>query len=327
MRNIFLNRAIAEAVIKEMELDPNVVLIGEDVVNRGGGMSAFLGVYNKFPDRCLDMPIAESGYGHFSNGAALCGLRPVVDFMFSDFLALPFDPIVNGAAKFHYCSLGKSPVPIVYVAANGGRGTYDGVGSGCNHSQTSEAWFMNVPGLKIVAPYYPEDACGLMRAAIRDNDPVLFLYHEGSLGRKQEVPDVIEPIPLNRAAKVLHEGDAATVVAIQSMVPLAVQAAQQLADEGVQIDLIDPRVLIPLDIEKIAGSLKKTGKLVIVTEEHTRGSFAGEILRQLTEMDITMFRKSPKVIGALNTPIASGYGEAYIMPHTEDIVKAVKDLL
>lgn len=327
MRNLYLNRAIAEAVKKEMALDPSVVLLGEDIFNRGGGMSAFLGVYQEFPDRCIDMPICESGFTHFANGAALGGLRPIVDFMFSDFATIPYDAVVNGAAKFRYCSLGKVCVPTVYVAANGGRGTYDGVGSGCNHSQCAEAWFMNVPGLKILAPYYPSDACGLMRSAIRDNDPVIFFYHEGSLGVREEVEDEIEPIPINNAAKIMREGTDVTVVAIQSMVPLAKKAAEELEAEGISVELIDPRVLIPFDLEKVSASVAKTGKLVIVEEAPTRGSFAGEILRLLTEKDVTMFKKSPKVLGALNSPIASGFGEAYIMPHTKDIVAAVKELI
>lgn len=159
MRQLYLNRAIAEAVAQEMKRDERVVLIGEDIINRGGGMSTFLGVYDQFPDRCLDMPIAESGFTHFGNGAALAGMRPIVDLMFSDFSALAFDAIVNGAAKFRFNSQGEACVPIVYVMANGGRGAYTGgVGSGCNHSQCVEGWFQNIPGLKIVAPYYPSDA-------------------------------------------------------------------------------------------------------------------------------------------------------------------------
>lgn len=327
MRDIYLNRAIAEAVYKEMEQDKNVILLGEDILNRGGGLSTFLGVPQQFPDRCLDMPICESGYTHFANGCAFAGLRPVVDLMFSDFIALSFDAIVNGAAKFRFNSLGEVQIPAVYVAGNGGRGTYDGVGSGCNHSQCVEAWFMNVPGLKIVAPYYPSDALGLMRSSIRDNDPVLYLYHEGSLGIRENVEDEVTPIPLNNAAKILREGKDVTIIAIQSMVPVALNAAKILEEEGICVELIDPRVLIPFDFEKVAVSVQKTGRLMIVEEAPTRGSFAGEILRMICETCPEALKKPAKILGAKNSPIGSGFAEAYIMPHKEHIIAAAKALM
>lgn len=327
MRDIYLNRAIAEAVSLEMEHDEKVILLGEDIINRGGGMSTFLGVPEKYPERCFDMPICESGYTHFANGCAFAGLRPIVDLMFSDFSAIAFDPIVNGAAKFRFNGLGGCQIAAVYVAGNGGRGTYDGVGSGCNHSQCIESWFMNVPGLKIVAPYYPEDALGLMRSSIRDNDPVLYLYHEGSLGARQKIADEVEPIPLNHAAKVLREGSDVTIVAIQSMVPLALKAADKLAEKNISVEIIDPRVLIPFDSEKVLASVKKTGHLLIAQEAHTRGSFAGEILRIVVESCPEALKGPAKVVGALNAPIASGFAEAYIMPHVEDIVREAEKMV
>ncbi len=326
MRNIYLNRAIAEAVSKEMELDDKVILLGEDTINRGGGMSTYLGVPQKFPDRCFDMPIAEVGFTQFALGAASTGFRPVVDLMFSDFTAVCFNAIANDAAKWRFNSLGKVAAPIVYVAANGGRGTYDGVGSGVNHSQCVEAWFMNVPGLKIVMPYYPKDAMGLLRSCIRDDDPVLFLYHEGSLGVREEVEDEIAPIPLTNAAKIMREGTDVTIVALQSMVPVALNAVKELEAHGVSAELIDPRVIIPFDYDKVIASVEKTGRLVIVEEAPTRGSFAGEIIRVLCEKDPAMFKKPVKVLGALNSPIGSGYSEALMMPHKEDIINAVEEL-
>lgn len=324
MRDLYLNRAISEAVAKEMECDNRIVLIGEDIINRGGGMSTYLGIPQVYPDRCLDMPIAEAGFTQFAIGAAMAGMRPVVDLMFSDFMTLTHDAIVNGAAKYRFNSLGELSVPTVFVGGNGGRGTYDTVGSGCNHSQCVESWFTNVPGLKIVAPYYPSDALGLMRSAIRDNDPVIFLYHEGSLGVRESVPEEIEPIPLNNAAKIMREGTDITIVAIQSMVPLAVKAVEELVEKGISAELIDPRVLIPFDSKKVLDSVKKTGRLLVVQEAHTRGSFAGEIFRLVIEDCPQVLKKPAKLLGALNTPIASGFAEAYIMPHKEDIVKAAQ---
>ena len=325
MRQLYLNRAIAEAVHKEMQADERVILIGEDIINRGGGMSTFLGVPDAFPQRCLDMPIAESGFSHFGNGAALAGLRPIVDLMFSDFASIAFDAIVNGAAKFRFNTLGEVAVPIVYIMANGGRGTYDGVGSGCNHSQCVESWFMNVPGLKIVAPYYPSDVLGLMRSSIQDDDPVIFLYHEGSLGIREAVEDDVVPISLNNAAKVMREGSDLTIIALQSMVPLAVKAAEELEKDGISVDLIDPRVLIPFDKEKLFASIGKTGKLLVVQEAHTRGGFGSEII-SMAAQECLGDLKAVKLVGAKNSPIGSGFAEAYIMPHTEDIVKAAKEL-
>jgi len=326
MRQIYLNKAIAEAVMIEMKRDEKVVLMGEDIVNRGGGMSTFLGVPQAFPDRSMDMPLAESGFTHFANGAALAGYRPVVDLMFSDFSAITMDAIVNGAAKFRFNSLGKISMPITYVMANGGRGVYDGVGSGCNHSQCVESWYSNVPGLKIVAPYYPVDILGLLRASIQDNDPVIFLYPEASIGLRGEIPDEDYVIPLNGAAKIMNEGSDVTLVAIQSMLPLAVKAVEELKKEGISVELIDPRVLIPFDEEKVINSVKKTGKLVIVHEGHKRAGYGSEIAAIMAEKCFESLKAPVKRVGALNAPIGSGYTEAYIMPHVEDIVKAVKEI-
>ena len=186
---------------------------------------------------------------------------------------------------------------------------------------------MNVPGLKIVAPYYPSDTLGLLRASIRDDDPVLFLYHEGSLGVREKVEDEVEPIPLNNAAKIMREGGDITVVAIQSMVPLALKAVEELAGKGVSAELIDPRVLAPFDSGKVLDSVKKTGRLLIVQEAPTRGSFGGEILRLVAESCPQALKCPAKVLGAQNSPIASGFAEAYIMPHKEDIVKAAEGML
>jgi pyruvate/2-oxoglutarate/acetoin dehydrogenase E1 component len=324
MRELYLNRAIAEAVIKEMERDPHVILMGEDIINKGGGMSIFMGTYDKFPERCLDMPISESGFTHFANGAATVGLRPVVDLMFSDFASVPFDAIVNTAAKISFISQGEAQCPTVYVMGNGGRGTYGGPGMGCNHSQCTEGWFINVPGLKIVMPYYPADALGLLRAAIRDNDPVIFMYHQGSLGLRGPVPDEDYIIPLNNAAKVIRKGSDVTVVAIQSMLPLAVKAAAQLEELGISAELIDPRVIVPLDREKIINSVKKTGRLLVVQEAHSRGGIGSEII-SIVARECIGGLKAVNLLGALNSPIGSSFTEACLMPHVEDIVQAVQE--
>lgn len=327
MKQMYLNRAMAEAVAEEMARDERVVVMGEDLLNRGGGMSIFMGIPAKYPERCVEMPIAESGYSCFANGAAYAGHRPVVDLMFSDFSTLASNAIICGAAHFRFSTMGKESCPVVYMLANGGKATYGGAGYGCNHSECIEAWFQNVAGLKILAPYYPADVKGLLKAAIRDDDPVLFLYHAGSIGRKGEVPEEEVIIPINKAARVIKEGKDVTIVAIQSMVPLAEKAAVELAAEGIDAEVIDPRVLVPLDEEKIVASVKKTGRLVIVHEAHVRGGFGGEIAAIVSEHCVPGLKAPIKRVGSLNSPISSGYAEELMMPHVEDIVKAVKSVM
>jgi pyruvate dehydrogenase E1 component beta subunit len=325
MAKMYLNRAIAAAVSEEMERDESVILLGEDIINTGGGLSVYLGVPQKFPDRCLDMPIAEAGYAYFGVGAAVSGLRPIVDMMFSDFGTICSDAISNGAAKIAFSTQGTVGCPIVFVMANGGRGTYGNFSSGCHHSQCVESWFQNVPGLKIAAPYYPADVKGLLKASIRDNDPVVFLFHEGSTGVSGMIPDGEHIIPLTNAANILREGKDITIVAIQSMVPLAVKAAENLSGQGIDAEIIDPRVLIPLDEKKIVDSARKTGKLLVVQEAPRRGAFGGEIVSTVVEqLGDTGIRV--KRLGSLNAPIGNGFAEYYLMPKEEDIINAAKNL-
>jgi len=325
MRELTLNFAIAEAIDKEMQLDKNTVLLGEDILS-GGGMGIYIGLAKKHPNNCFDMPICESGFSHFANGAAMAGARPIVDIMFSDFATIASDAIINGAAKFRFCTLGEVSVPVTYILADGGMGTYDGVGVGCNHSQSMISMFMNYPGLKIVAPFYPSDTLGLLRSSIRDNDPVLFFFHQGSLGLREQVTEEDYIIPLTGAAKIMREGKDITIIAVHSMIPLAEKAAEELAAKGISVELIDPRVLIPLDKKKIINSVKKTGRLIIAHEAPTRGSFAGEILREILEEDASILKAPVKVLGSQNAPLGSGFAEAYIMPHVKDFIEAAQKL-
>lgn len=326
MRNLYLNRAISEGVAKEMEKDKSILLIGEDMLNRGGGLSIFMGCQTAYPDQVYDMPIAECGFSNFGVGLAMGGHKVIVDLMFSDFSTLAADPIINSAAKISFNSLGKTSCSMVFTMGNGGRGTYDGVGSGVNHSQCVEAWYMNVPGLKIVMPYYPSDALGLMRSSIRDKDPVIFLYHEGSLGTREECEDEIDAIPLTNAAKVMTEGNDITIIALQSMVPLAVEAVAELKEKGINAELIDPRVIVPLDTDKLVQSAKKTKKVLVVQEAPSRGGIGGEIISQIAQR-CAKDLEGVDVLGALNAPIGSGFSEAYIMPHTKDIIERATALV
>lgn len=325
MARMYLNRSIAAAVAEEMARDETVILLGEDIINGGGGLSIYLGVPQKFPDRCLDMPIAEAGYSYFGVGAAVAGMRPIVDMMFSDFASICADAVSNGAAKVAFMTQAKCACPITFIMANGGRGTYGSFGSGCHHSQCTESWFQNVPGLKIVAPYYPADVKGLLKASIRDDDPVVFMFHEGSTGTAGEIPDGEHIIPLNNAANILRAGKDVTIVAIQSMVPIAVKAASELERLGIDAEVIDPRVLIPLDIEKILGSVEKTGRLVVVQEAPRRGAFGGEIVSEVVER-MGERHVSVKRLGSMNAPIGNGCVEYFLVPKVENIVSAAREL-
>lgn len=331
-------KAASMALKKEMAADPSVVLMGHDVRTTGGGIGAFMGISDLYDsERCVHMPIAEAGNSWFALGAAVAGLRPVIDLAYSDFATLCSDAIINGAAKIRFNSRGKAKCPIVYFFGNGGNATYGGFSSGNGHEQSMENLFLNVPGLKVVAPYFPSDIYGLLRASIQDDDPVVFLPHRGSAGRGR-VPGVnaedLTPfdenhfIPLNNAANILREGSDVTIVAISGMVAIALQAAKELEKEGIHAEVIDPRVLVPLDSKKICDSVKKTGRLIIVQEAHRTGGFSGDILSAVMTTDAANYLKAPvKLCAAMNSPIPCGYTAVMMMPHKEDVIAAAKELL
>lgn len=326
MAKMYLNKAMAKGAMLEMEKDEKVIVFGEDIINRGGGMSNLIGVPDKFPDRCFDMPIAEQSFTNMAVGAAMLGMKPIVDLMFSDFAAVCADSIINCAPKMRFQTFGQTEIAVVYVAANGGRGTFGQPGTGQTHSQCIESWFMNVPGLKIVAPYYPEDALGLMRSSIQDKDPVLYLYHEGSLGVKGEV-NCEDPIPLTNAGKVVREGTDVTILAVQSMVPVSLKAAEELEKDGISVEIIDPRVLIPFDKETLIKSVQKTGRLVITHEAPKRGGVGGEIAAIASEFCFDALKAPIIRVAGMNCPIGPGLHEYYLAPHVDDIVNGVKQTL
>lgn len=325
MSNYFLNQAISTAVQKEMAVDPKLYLVGEDIIS-GGGLSVFRGVNAKFPERLKEMPIAELGYCHFANGMAMMGYHCVVDLMFSDFLWVPADAITNSAAKMRFNFQGETSVPVVYVCGNGSRGIFGGFGSGVNHSQCSESWLMNIPGLKIVAPYYPEDAMGLMRGSIRDGDPVVYFYHFGSLPVKQDIVDDDIVLPLSCGCKVRRTGDAVTILALQAALPLAEEAAAELAKEGIEVEVIDPRVLIPFDKKTVLDSVRKTGKLLVAQEGNTRGSWGMQAIAEIA-LETVGVLKDVKMVGQKNAPIGSGYYEEMLNIKTKTIYDAVKAMV
>lgn len=322
MREIAMNQAILEAQMEEMERDPNVFLIGEDVAQMGSVFGQSVGLYQKFgPDRVFNMPVAESGYANFGVGAAMAGKRPIVEMQFADFVIMGFDAVANQGPKQRYMSGGELSAPMTIRAPQGA-----GCGAAAQHSQCIESWFMNFPGIKILMPSTPYDAKGLLKTAIRDNDTVLFLEHKAMMGIKGEVPEEEYTIPMGQA-NVMVEGKDVTIIALQSQVYQALEAVQELAKEGVSAEVIDPRTLIPFDKKTIGDSVKKTGRVLIVHEAPKRGGFGGEISAIISEYFFP-YLKAPIVrVGAANIPLPFGMPEQYCLPNKDIIVKSVKDLL
>lgn len=280
-RKISYSQAINEALALEMERDNSVILMGEDVCGGhgtdqpldawGGVLGVTKGLHAKFGDRIMDTPISESGYIGAAIGAATCGLRPVAELMFIDFMGVCLDQIANQAAKFRYMFGGKAETPVVIRTMIGG-----GFRAAAQHSQCWYSIFTHIPGLKVVVPSSPYDAKGLLTTAIRDNDPVIFCEHKALYATKGEVPEENYTIPFGQANTV-REGKNVTIVALGLMVHKATQAATDLARDGIECEIIDPRTTSPLDTETILRSVEKTGRLVVVDEANDRCGMAADI--------------------------------------------------
>ena len=322
MRNMTYAEALREAILNEMRRDPTVFLLGEDIGRFGGTFGVTRGLIDEFgEDRVRDTPISETAITGVSIGAAATGMRPVAELMFMDFVTVAMDQLVNQAAKMRYMFGGKITIPMVLRMPAGA-----GIQAAAQHSQSLEAWFTHVPGLKVVYPSTPKDALGLMISAIRDDNPVVFVEHKVLYSMKGDVPDINEPIPLG-VADTKREGSDVTVVATGLMVHKALKAAEILSKEGIEAEVIDPRTLFPLDKEKIFNSLKKTHKVVIVTEEVKRGSWGGELAAMIAEEMFDYLDAQIVRIGALNTPIPfTTVLENVVIPNEEDIIKAVKSI-
>lgn len=314
-----INRALADA----LEADEEVFLLGEDIAGGGGPFKITDGLLDRFgPRRVYDTPISEQAIAGCAIGAALQGLRPVAEIMFADFAAVCFDQLVNQMAKMRYMSGGQVTVPVTVRFSNGA-----GVGLGCQHSQTGENWFLNVPGLKLVAPSNPADAYGLLRAAIDDPDPVLYFEHKGMYNDKGELPDEPEPMLIGRAA-VVREGDSATVVATQAMVREALAAADELAAEGVSIEVIDLRTIMPFDAETVGKSVETTNHLVVVEESPFGGCWGSTVMSAIVSERFESLDRPPLAITADRTPIPFGEAMEHAwMPSAARIVAGVKQML
>jgi pyruvate/2-oxoglutarate/acetoin dehydrogenase E1 component len=265
--------AIRDALMEEMERDERVILFGEDVAAAGGVFKVTPGLHERFgAERVFDTPIAELALSGAAFGSAVTGLRPVIEIMFGDFMALPMDALVNAAAKFWYMSNRQAPVPLVVRSAVGGGGRF-----GAIHSQIHATWFQGVPGLRIVCPSTPAEAKGLLKAAIRDDNPCLFLEHKRLYSVKGDPPPAGEVLPLGRA-RVAREGADVTIVSVMKGVPDSLAAAEALADDGIDAEVIDLRTLRPVDVETVLASVERTNRIVCVEEGPLTGGWAAGLL-------------------------------------------------
>lgn len=298
------------AMSEEMRRDPDVFLMGEDVGIFGGDFGTSVGMLEEFgPERVRDAPISEAAISGAAAGAAMTGLRPIVDMTFMDFSVIAMDAIVNQAAKTRYMFGGKGQVPMTVRCAAG-----NGVGSAAQHSQSLESWFTHIPGLKVVAPGTPADMKGLLKASIRDNNPVIILEYKSEFNQKGEVP--LDPdfvIPLGKG-EIKREGTDVTVVTYGKMLRRVLQAAEELAETGVSVEVVDPRTLVPLDKEIIINSVKKTGKVVLVNDAHKTSGFIGEISAIIAESEAFDY---------LDAPIRRCAGEDVPMPYAANLENAM----
>ena len=311
--------ALNEALKQEMERDPNVYILGEDVGQFGGCFGVTQGLYDQFGEkRVIDTPITESVIVGTATGSAATGLRPVAELMFVDFIGCALDQLYNQAAKIRFMFGGKAKIPMVLRMPQGA-----GIGAAAQHSQSLEAWFMHVPGLKVVMPSTPYDAKGLLISAIRDDNPVVFLEHKLLYGMEGEVPEEPYTIEIGRA-DVKREGEDVTIVATSKMVSDALAAAEELAGKGISAEVIDPRSITPLDMDTILASVKKTHSVVIAHEAVKHGGAGAEIAARIAEEAFDYLDAPVTRIGAPFTPVpfSPPLEQAYI-PSTAEIVSAV----
>jgi len=323
MREITYREAIREALREEMRRDERVFILGEDVADAGGVFKVTLGLLAEFgPARVIDTPLSESAIVGAAVGASLMGMRPVAEIMFADFTTVAMDGLVNHAAKVHYLYGGELSAPLVVRMAYGA-----GPKWGAQHTQCVESWLANVPGLTIVMPSTPADAKGLLKAAIRTPNPVVFLEHKQLYGKKGEMPEGEHIAPIGRA-EVKRSGDDVTIVASGMMVDRALAAAASLAQEGPSAEVIDLRSVQPLDTETILASVEKTGRLVIVHEAPVHGGFGGEIAAVAANKALGFLDAPIQRVGGPWAPIPFGpvLTDAYV-PKAADIIQAVRSTL
>nr|WP_263326639.1 alpha-ketoacid dehydrogenase subunit beta [Neobacillus sp. Marseille-Q6967] len=323
VKTISMRDAILEALTEEMERDPKTVLFGEDVGKFGGINAVTKGLYEKFgKERVFDTPIAETTIVGAALGMAITGLRPIPELQFGDFVGIAFDEVFNKLGKWRYMHGGQMEVPVTLRLPVGIAG-----GAGPEHSQSPQALFMHAPGVHIAIPSTPADAKGLLKTAIRDNNAVLFFEHKLLYGMKGEVPEGEYLIPLGKA-DVKRQGSDVTIIATALQVHTALDAAKKLAAEGIEVEVVDPRTLAPLDKDTILESVRKTGRVLIVHEEPKTGGCGAEIAAQISEEALFDLHAPIKRIGSPDVPIAQSiYLEQFYRPSEEQIIEAVRELV
>jgi len=318
MKEIRYIWAVNEAIKEEMERDDKVVLIGEDVGTPGGSFGATRGLYDHFgPERIFDTPISEAAITGLAAGAAACGLRPIVEIMFMDFMTICMDGIVNQIAKMRYMFGSQFKVPVVIRTPSGG-----GLNAGPQHSQSLEAWFAHVPGLKVVMPATPYDVKGLLKSAIRDDNPVVFIEHKALHALKGSIPEKEYLVPIGKA-DIKKKGTDVTVVAVSKMVHESLKASEILAEDGINIEVIDLLTISPWDRETIFGSVAKTHRLVIAHEAVKNFGVGAEISAAVSEEILDELDAPIMRVGAPFVPIPFSLEKAYL-PNAEQIIAAVK---
>lgn len=331
-RRITLKQAINEAIDLEMARDERVIMIGEDIVGGfgadgekdawGGVLGATKGLYGKYGDRLLDAPLSEAAYVGATVGAATCGMRPIAELMFIDFVGVCFDQILNQAAKFRYMFGGKAETPVVIRALVGA-----GFSAAAQHSQMLTPMFTHIPGLKVVCPSTPADAKGLLAQAVRDNDPVIFCEHKALYSMKGEVPEGEYVIPFGQA-NIVREGKDATIVTYGMMVHRSLEAAKLLEKEGVDVEVIDLRTLSPLDINTVFQSVEKTGRLVVVDEASPRCNIATDISAQVCQEMFGKLKSGIRMVSPPHTPVPfSAPLEKAYLPNGKGIAETVRQTL
>ena len=324
MAELQLREAIRAAMVEEMERDEDIFLMGEEVAEYNGAYKVSKGMLDQFgPERIIDTPISENGFAGLGVGAAMNGLRPIIEFMTFNFSFVAFDQVVNNAPNIRYMSGGQFSMPIVFRGPNGAAGQL-----AATHSNSTEALYANFPGLKVVSPSNPDDAKGLLKTAIRDDDPVIFMESEQMYGLKGEVSDEEDYlIPIGKA-RVAREGSDVTIVAHSKNYWVAMEAANALEEEGYEAEVIDPRTIKPLDIDTIVTSVEKTNRCVVVDESNPFASFASEVTHQLQDrafdyLDAPIVRVTAKDTPA---PYAPNLMDHY-MPDARDTVEACKRVM
>jgi acetoin:2,6-dichlorophenolindophenol oxidoreductase subunit beta len=320
MPEVTYREAVRDGIARAMRADDSVFIMGEDIAEMGGSMGVTQGLLDEFgPDRVRNTPISEMAIVGAGIGAAMAGMRPIVEIMYEDFLTLSLEQIVNQAAKHRYMSGGQLTVPLT-IRTQGGAGW----SPGAQHAQQLEAWLVHVPGLKVAYPSTPEDVRGLLWTSIHDDNPVVLFEHRLLYPVKGEVPDELEPIPFGKA-RIVREGTDVTVIAIGPLVHRALDAAKKAEEDGISVEIVDPRTLQPLDEETLVASVKKTNRAVVAHEAVTRMGFGAEVTAVLQHQAFDYLDAPIERVGAKFTPLAfAPVMEQYVVPNSEDVLAAIR---